>query len=216
MSAPSFNPDPTAPGLAGNYAWEVATFFPEQGRWSEADYLDLTDGSNRRVELIDGRLEFLPMPTEAHQQLAGFLYHALLAFVSAHRLGKVPYASIRLRVRPDKVREPDVLFLSNENLHLRHNRVWDGADLVMEVVSGDAKDRQRDYEAKAADYAGAGVREYWIVDHPRRCVVVHRLDGAHYAVAGTYTDAERAASVLLEGFAIDVAALFQAADDVPE
>ena len=56
-----------------DYAWEVATLYPEQGEWSEEGYLDLTDGTNRRIEFTDGRLEFLPMPTEVHQELLEFL-----------------------------------------------------------------------------------------------------------------------------------------------
>jgi Uma2 family endonuclease len=60
-----------------DYAWEVATLFPEQGEWSEEAYLDLTDGTNRRIEFTDGRLEFLPMSTEIHEALVQFLFFAL-------------------------------------------------------------------------------------------------------------------------------------------
>ncbi len=90
------------PSLASeaDYAWEVATLFPVQGHWSEEAYLDLTDGTNRRIEFVDGRLEFLPMPTELHQALAGYLYHALLAFVTKLNLGIVPFPPLRVRV-PD-------------------------------------------------------------------------------------------------------------------
>jgi hypothetical protein len=35
-----------------------------QGRWSEDEYLVLTDHRNRLVEFTDGFLEILPMPTE--------------------------------------------------------------------------------------------------------------------------------------------------------
>ena len=44
-------------------------------------------------------------------------------------------------------------------------------------VSGDTKDRRRDYEEKLADYAATGIAEYWIADPERQVVVVHRLDG---------------------------------------
>ena len=47
-----------------DYAWEVATLFPEQGAWSLEEYLRLTDGTNRRIEYTDGRLEFLTLPTD--------------------------------------------------------------------------------------------------------------------------------------------------------
>ena len=32
-----------------DYAWELATLYPEQGAWSEGEYLSLTDGDNRRI-----------------------------------------------------------------------------------------------------------------------------------------------------------------------
>jgi hypothetical protein len=67
MSTPPLESDAFPTGLAGDYAWGLAAFYPEQGYWSEADYHDLTDGSIRRVEFVSGRLEFLPMPTDAHQ-----------------------------------------------------------------------------------------------------------------------------------------------------
>jgi Uma2 family endonuclease len=199
-----------------DYAWEVATLFPEQGEWSEAAYLDLTDGTNRRIEFTDGRLEFLPMPTEVHEALVQFLFLALYQFVNQRKLGKVYSNGIRVRIRPRKLRLPDVLFLHNDHFHARHNRVWDGADLAMEVVSEDPKDRQRDYEQKLLDYADAKVAEYWIVDPERQLVVVHRLQGDRYAIHGEFAQGAQAASALLPGFAVDVTSLFAAAADIPE
>ena len=199
-----------------DYAWEVATLFPEQGSWTEDAYLDLTDGTNKLIEFSDGSLEFLPMPTELHQALVGFLYHALLNFVSSRDLGIVPFPPLRVRVRPRKIREPDVLFLRKQNFHLRTNRFWNGADLVMEVVSPDAKDRQRDYEQKLAEYAEAGIAEYWIIDADRRTVTVHRLEDRKYVVHGQFTAAAQATSVLLSGFSIDVTALFAVTDSLPK
>jgi Uma2 family endonuclease len=198
------------------YAWEVATLFPEQGEWSEREYLDLTDHAKRRIEFTDGRLEFLPMPTEVHESILRFLFLALYEFVSKRKLGEVYFNGIRLRIRPSKVRLPDIIFLHKNHFHARHNRVWDGANLVMEVVSDDQKDRDRDYRDKLADYAEAKVAEYWIVDPERQVVLVHRLDGDHYVVHGEFCRGQHARSVLLEGFEIDVAALLASADDIPE
>jgi Uma2 family endonuclease len=198
------------------YAWEVATLFPEQGEWSEEAYLELTVQSNRRIEFTDGRLEFLPMPTDIHESLVEFLFFALREFAEQRKLGKVRWTGIRLRIRPRKFRLPDVIFLHKDHFHARHNRAWDSADLVMEVVSDDPKDRERDYEKKLLDYAEAKVAEYWIVDYVRRVVLVHRLDEDRYTVLGQFTPGQQANSKLLDGFTIDVAALFAVADEVPE
>jgi Uma2 family endonuclease len=128
----------------------------------------------------------------------------------------VHFSGLRLRVRPGKIREPDIIFLSKDHFHARHNRVWDGADLVMEVVSEDPKDRERDYEKKLFDYAEAKVAEYWIVDFERKVIIVHRLDGNRYKVEGEFRPEQQATSVLIAGFSIDVAELFAVANDVTE
>jgi len=207
---------PTSQHHDSDYVWEVATLFPQQGDWSEEGYLEITDHSNRRIEFTDGQLEFLPMPTEIHQELVAFLYRALYAFAERLKLGKVHFSGLRLRVRPGKIREPDIIFLHKDHFHARHNRVWDGADLVMEVVSEDPKDRERDYEKKLLDYAEAKVAEYWIVDFELKVVIVHRLDGDRYSVLGEFKPGQAAASALLQGFSVNVAELFAAASDVTE
>jgi Uma2 family endonuclease len=195
----------------------VATLYPEQGEWSEEEYLELTDHTNRRIEFTDGRLVFLPMPTEIHEAIVQFLLFAVHQFVEQKKLGKVYSNGIRLRIRPRKVRLPDVIFLHKDHFHARHNRVWDGADLVMEVVCDDPNDRQRDYEQKLLDYAEAKVAEYWIVDFARQLVIVHRLDdGGRYTIHGEFAPGQQATSVMLDGLVVDVGALFAVAEDIPE
>ena len=83
---------------------------PPQGRWSEDEYLVLTDHRNRLVEFTDGFLEILPMPTDKHQAILGFLYQVFLGFIDP-RGGKVRFSPLRLQIRPGKFREPDLLLL---------------------------------------------------------------------------------------------------------
>jgi Uma2 family endonuclease len=156
------------------------------------------------------------MPTEVHEAIVRFLFLALYGFVDKKKLGEVYFNGIRLRIRPRKIRLPDIVFLHQDHFHVRHNRIWDGADLVMEVVSDDPKDYKRDYQEKLADYAEARIAEYWIIDPERQVVIVHQLDGHRYAVHGEFTRSQQATSVLLEGFGVDVAALFAVAENIPE
>jgi Uma2 family endonuclease len=207
---------PATPSHEPEYAWEIATLYPAQGDWSEEEYLELTDHANRRIEYTEGRLEFLPMPTYIHETLVRFLFRALDRYVDQRKLGEVFSNGIRLRVAAQKYRLPDVIFLHRDHFYARHNRAWEGADLVMEVVSDSPADRRRDYEQKLTDYAAAKVAEYWIVDRERQVVIVHTLVGGAYSVLGEYIRGQIAASRLLEGFAVDVAALFAAAENIPE
>ena len=106
----------------GDPTWEVAHLFPSQGSWSVADYLALD--TNHLVELSEGRLEVLAMPTEQHQLLVAFLYNALRAFVVAGGLGKVLFAPLRVQLWEGKFREPDLVFLLEKNIAKRGNSYW--------------------------------------------------------------------------------------------
>lgn len=46
---------------------------PQQGQWSEEEYLWLTDHTNRLLEFTDGYSEVLPMPTDKHQTVLAAL-----------------------------------------------------------------------------------------------------------------------------------------------
>lgn len=191
----------------GEPTWELATWYPRQGDWTKDEYLDLTD-NRRGIEFNAGTLEFLPMGTEEHQFAARALFRLLDAFVLQRGLGEVLFTGIRIEIAPDKVREPDLAFMSKENAARRSSRLWRGADLVVEVVSPTSSDRERDYQAKVAEYEAAGIPEYWIVDPQERRVTVLALqDGAYreHCVAG---EGDEAASALLPGFTVPVSSVF--------
>jgi Uma2 family endonuclease len=186
--------------------WEIALLFPEQGDWSVEEYLALP--GNRLVEFSDGRLEFLPMPTTLHQWILFYLSRALEAFVAEHGLGLVLPAALPVELWPGKVREPDVVFMLREHRNRVHQQFWEGADLVIEVVSDDPKGRRRDLVTKRGEYARAGIPEYWIVDPKRRQITVLRLRGDKYVVHGNFKPGRQARSRLLAGFTVDVDAVF--------
>ena len=176
---------------------------PRQGCWSENDYLWLTDHCTRLVEFADGRIEELPMRTDTHQTVLAFLFRLFDQHVDALG-GVVRFAALRLRVREGRFREPDLLVLLDANDPRRQDRYWLGADLAVEVVSPD--DPARDYEEKRADYAAAGIAEYWIVDPGRGTITVLALRGDEYSEHGMFASGDTATSPLLNGLAVDVAA----------
>ncbi len=197
---------------ASQPAWEIARLFPEQGCWTEHDFFRLDSLTEGRVELSGGRIEVAPMPTVQHQLILQWPFKALDAFVAAGRLGMVFVSGTRVRLRAGLIREPDVVFISAAKRSQISRSLLDGADLAIEVVSDD--DPDRDYSRKRGEYAAAGIAEYWIVDPRRERVTVLTLPegAAEYAVAGEHGPGDKAASVLLPGFEVDVAATFRAGD----
>lgn len=193
-------------GRVGEPAWEIARLFPTQGDWTEDDYFALDTG-NQLVELSDGFLEVLPMPTMTHQWIIIFLLEQLKAFAYP-KLGLVMFTGLRVRLWPGKIRDPDVAFMLKANRHRAQEKVWEGADLVMEVVSPDPESRRRDLKEKRAEYARAGISEYWIVDPKLKQITVLRLRGKKYEVFGEYKKGQTAESYLLPGFSVDMDAAF--------
>ena len=194
-------------GLPSNQEWKdvLAEILPPQGEWSEEEYLVLTDHRNRLVEFTDGFLEVLPMPTAQHQMLLKFLFLAFFQFFET-RGGNVLFAPLRLRIRPRKFREPDLLLLLSATDPRGQNRFWDGADLALEVVSEDKP--ERDLVDKRGDYAEAKVPEYWIVNPQSETVTVLHLRDKAYEEAGLYRRGESATSVLRPEFSVAVAEVF--------
>jgi Uma2 family endonuclease len=180
---------------------------PLQGLWSEEQYLTLTDHTRHLIEFTDGMIEVLPMPTDKHQVLVLFLYDLLRAFL-AQLGGKVLVAPLRLQVREGKQREPDILLVRDASDPRRQNRFWLGADLVVEVVSPD--DPERDTVEKVADYAEAGIPEYWIVNPEDETITVLSLQGETYATHGIFRRGDVATSALLAGFTANVSTFLDA------
>ena len=184
--------------------------FPDQGAWNVEEYLALD--TNRLVEFSHGRIEVLPMPTDRHQAIVGFLFVLFLQFAQEIG-GVVRMAPLRLQLWPGKLREPDLLFLAAADDPRRENPFWTGADLVVEVISPD--EPRRDTVTKRFEYARAGIPEYWIVDPRDETITVLHLDDSSadssYAQHGRFGRGEAATSANYAGLVVNVAAAIDAA-----
>ncbi len=193
--------------LIQNWKDLLEDILPAQGEWTEEEYLVLTDHRSRLVEYTDGLLEVLPWPTDKHQCILQYLYVAFHQFVQP-RGGKVQFAPLRLRIRPGKFREPDLLLLMSAADPRRQNRFWLGADLALEVVSEEKP--ERDLVDKRGDYAEGLVPEYWIVNPQTETITVLRLREGVYDEAGVHRRGASAASAAMPDFSVAVAAVFDA------
>ena len=79
----------------------------------------------------------------------------------------------------------------------------------MEVVSPDSS--ERDFVENRHDYAEAAIAEYWIVDPRTESRTVLKLGDAGYVEDGVYGREDRASSLELAGFSVDVGSVFDAA-----
>jgi len=141
---------------------------PQRLKMSYEEYLKFA-GNAHLVEWVDGEVIVYMPPIPQHQQLVLFISQVLNLFVSFFKLGQVMIAPLEVKLWSDgPSREPDIIFVSNENLaQITADRLEGAPDLLVEVISpGSAsEDRVR----KFSEYERAGVGEYWIIDpRPRK------------------------------------------------
>jgi Uma2 family endonuclease len=184
---------------------------PPRLKMSYEAFLEWAD-EDTHAEWVDGEV-IIHMPVKKiHQMTLKFLLQLLSLFVDLFDLGEIQVAPYEMKAQPDgSSREPDLLFVTKENLErLTEDRLVGPADLIIEIVSQDSVNRDRDDKFK--EYAEAGVCEYWIID-PRPGK--QRADFFYLDETGSYRlfateDDERVESRLLAGFWLKPAWLWEA------
>lgn len=184
----------------------VLELLPGPGEWTEEDYYRVADCS-RLVELSDGDVEVLPLPTYFHQLILLRLSFALHAFVTANKLGRVVFAPTPIKLWPGKVREPDLMFMAASHAD-RIGVYWGIPDLAVEILSSGTE--LKDREIKRAEYAKAGIGEYWIIDPEAKTVAVLRLDGGDYVDAAQLTEFDLLTSSMIPGWEYSLGEMFAA------
>ena len=93
--------------------------------------------SLRRRELVWGVVREPPAPFWPHQEIVTRTTVLLYEHVDNRRLGKVSAAllDVVLDEAQGLVVQPDVVFLSNERLHLVRNQVWGAPDIVVVSIT---------------------------------------------------------------------------------
>ena len=168
-------------------------------RMSYEDWLEWAPAQEVRSEWVDGEVTVFMPTTLLHGLIAGFVYRLLAAYVEYRDLGVVVTESIPMRLA-NAGRVPDVLFVGRANRdRLTNQRLTGAADLVVEVISDDSV--ERDTVEKFAQYAAAGVPEYWLLDGRagREGARFFRLVGGRYREAFAEPDG-RYHSTAVPGF----------------
>jgi Uma2 family endonuclease len=171
---------------------------------SYEEFLSSYDGTH--AEWVDGTVVEMTPVSPRNQKIANFLVSLFQHFCETNDAGEVLSAPVQMKVGSSG-REPDVMVLRSEHLdRIRATRVQGAADLVVEIISPDS--RKRDRIDKFAEYAQAGVREYWLLDQPREHAEFYGLD-EHGEYQLLPVEDGRFESRVLSGFWIRVEWLWQ-------
>ena len=179
----------------------------ETKRLTYEDYLKGPE-IKQRYDIIDGEMIMAPSPNLQHQQILGQLHFLVRQFLAEHNIGQVLFAPLDVVVQrePLRIRQPDLLFVSNERANILDQIVKGAPDLVVEVLS--PGNTRGEMESKLADYAGLGVRECWLVSPEAMTVEVLKLDKESWQRASLGGVGDHISSDVLEGLELEVSQLF--------
>lgn len=180
----------------------------DAGAWTEAAYFALPE-TNYIVELSEDHLLVHEMPGLEHQRVVGDLVFTLGTWSRTGGHGEVFHAPMPIRLWEGKIREPDITFYAAGSEGRYHVQYADPPDLATEVLSPST--RHIDREEKAAEYAEAGVTEYWIVDPEGRSIEVLTDAGPEgYTSHRQFGPGDEVTSTVLRGLVVSVATLLPA------
>lgn len=182
-------------------AVEILQLFPLQGEWKELDYFNLPE-TNHLVELSEGRLIIKDMPTDEHQKAILRLTRAIDTYIEENQLGEMRFSPMPVKLWEGKIREPDIIFMSKEHKDRISNKHWGIPDLAIEVISPNNEDDDR--VEKYAEYAKAGITEYWIVDPVNITIEIYLLKRGKYSLKEKKQAGESVSSNVIRGFEFEV------------
>jgi len=171
------------------------------------DYVTFPDQDGIRKEIIEGELFMSPAPAIKHQSISKKLFRMLEDFITQHKLGEVWYAPCDVIFSNINIVQPDILYISNQNIEILTALNVKGApDLIIEILSPSTIENDRIY--KKLVYEKFGVKEYWIVDPQEEMIEVWALKGANFQLHKKATKTQKFKSNLLEDFELDLLRVF--------
>lgn len=168
------------------------------------DYLNFSDGTDNRYELVLGKLEIMNPPTVRHFLIAKFLEQIFDREINSRKLDWLCFREAGIRTGGQKSRLPDLLIIDQASaLELLDNSAIFQTTpyLIVEIVSPESA--TRDYRFKRSEYAALEVPEYWIVDPKENTVAVLVLNEGLYE-ENVYTQPQAIVSTIFTDLKLTV------------
>ena len=186
---------------------------PPPGTATDEDAIAAEQRYGRLCELVEGTL--VEKPVGFYESiLASIISHLLGDYVLPRKLGVIAGEQGMMRVRPSRVRMPDVSFTSWARLpadYVQNAAPRVSPDLAVEVLS--LSNTAGEMAIKRAEYFAGGTRLVWIVDPRAQTFAVYRpgRPEPEMFATGQVVDGGDA----LPGFTLDTAGVFAQADRPP-
>ena len=149
----------------------------------------------------------MPSPLAPHQIASSNLHTEIGYFVKRHKLGRLFSAPMDVRFTKNDVVQPDLFFIENDRLDIVQRIIEGAPDLVIEIKSGGNTANEMIY--KKFLYEISRVQEYWVIYPNKKTVRQYELIDDELHHVRTLTIADTLKSIVLFGFEMPVAAIFE-------
>src|SRR5215207_5743909 len=175
---------------------------------SYEEFLAAAD-EDTHAEWVSGRVLSMSPVSLEHARLSVLLLKMIGYHADLRDLGELCHDPFQMKTGPDLPgRAPDIIFVAKENLGRLKRHFLDGpADLVVEIISPDS--RGRDRGEKFYEYEEGGVKEYWLIDEPRKRADFYRLGADSRFQTMEVQSNGRFESSILQGFWLNVSWLWE-------
>ncbi|WP_018751274.1 type II toxin-antitoxin system Phd/YefM family antitoxin [Paenibacillus sanguinis] len=176
-------------------------------RVSHEEFLELSEASDQRFELIDGILYNLASPSFQHQHAVHELHGAFYGWFKGKPCTPLtaPFdVTLQKSVGNTCVVQPDLVVICDKEHMDEHGKYQGIPKLVVEVLSPST--RSRDVIQKLDLYRACGIQEYWVVDPMKQQITVYIFRDKEIADICYYTNAADsfAASQVFDGLHISM------------
>lgn len=179
---------------------------------SYEEFIEISEKSTLRMELINGEIYLLASPNINHQEMLGRLYLIFNKYFEGKscRVFLAPF-DVTLKKKDFKefdVVQPDVIVICDLPGNVTGKKKYTGVPaLVLEILSEST--RSKDMIEKLNTYMLSGVKEYWIVDDRQENLLIYSFSDFAIDRVMQYKKGDQARSLAFDGLSVDAENLFK-------
>lgn len=179
-------------------------------RKKERSPVQLQSSMHEPFEVIQGEGVISPSATLRHQLAVGKLYRIIANLLNDDSgKGVCLLSPFNVHFDEDNSLQPDLMYVSGDNLHLIEEDGIHGApDVVFEVLQ--PENAYYDLRLKKDIYEQFGVKEYWIIDPLQKSVEVYFMEDEVYQLSSKRMAGDTVNSTLLRQLSVDLNQFFNA------
>ena len=181
---------------------------PKQKLLTYEDYVLLTPPDSGNYELHNGQIIYMASPIPPHQIVSNNLATNLTVHLRKHKLGRIFTAPMDVVFNPIDTFQPDIFFLSNDQLHLIGDKKIEGApDLIVEILSPSNNPKEMGY--KKVIYEMSGVKEYWIINLKKQILTQYENIDGEFVSRRIFQITDTLTSLTIKDFETPMSELFE-------